>query len=347
MEDKLNPTLVGAFVLLLGTGLVAAVLWLAAGVGGSKPMVAYQSIVNESVAGLNLDAPVKYLGVDVGKVRGIAIDPANSSQVRLDLLVERGTPVRRDSEAVLKSQGLTGIAYVELSGGSAAAPLLAPGPDGAPPLIRSKPSLSARLENVVGTALASLDRTTANLNALFDADNRAALKRTLVDVSALMHTLSEQRGQFAGITTDLATTARHAAQASAKLGPTLDAAAPALAQIGPALERVGPALAKVEAAAAAIDRMAQDAGRASQRAGAAADAATSAVQQLGSDTLPDLQTLLTELRPLAGSLRQLSDDLRNQPSSLLLGGAVRAPGPGEGGAVRAPGPGEAGAGSPR
>lgn len=339
MEDKLNPTLVGAFVLLLGTGLIAAVLWLAAGVGGGKPMEAYQSVISESVAGLNLDAPVKFLGVDVGKVRAITIDPNNPRQVRLDLLIERGTPVRQDSEAVLKSQGLTGIAYVELGGGSAAAPLLQPGPDGAPPLIRSKPSLSARLENVVGTALASLDRTTANLNALFDADNRAALKSTLADVSALAHTLAEQRGQFAGITTDLATTARHAAQASARLGPALDAAAPALAQIGPAmaqvgpaLERVGPALAKVEAAAAAIDRMAQDAGRASQRAGQAADAAAGAVQQLGSDTLPDLATLLAELRPLVGSLRQLSEELRSQPSSLLLGGAVRAPGPGEAGA---------------
>lgn len=332
MEDKLNPTLVGAFVLLLGTGLIAAVLWLSAGVGGGKPMVAYQSIVNESVAGLNLDAPVKYLGVDVGKVRGIAIDPANPRQVRLDLLIERGTPVRQDSEAVLKSQGLTGIAYVELGGGSAAAPLLEPGPDGAPPLIRSKPSLSARLENVVGTALASLDRTTANLNALFDADNRAAFKSTLADVSALAHTLAEQRGQVANITTDIAATARHAAQASAKLGPALDAAAPALAQIGPALERVGPALAKVEAAAASIDRMAQDAGRASQRAGQAADAAAGAVQELGSDTLPSLATLLAELRPLVGSLRQLSEELRSQPSSLLLGGAVRAPGPGEAGA---------------
>jgi len=332
MEDKLNPTLVGAFVLLLGTGLIAAVLWLAAGVGGGKPMVAYQSVIAESVAGLNLDAPVKFLGVDVGKVRGITIDPHNPRQVRLDLLIERGTPVRQDSEAVLKSQGLTGIAYVELGGGSAAAPLLEPGPDGAPPLIRSKPSLSARLENVVGTALASLDRTTANLNALFDADNRAALKSTLADVSALMHTLAEQRGQLAGITSDIATTARHAAQASAKLGPALDTAGPALAQVGPALERVGPALAKVEAAAASIDRMAQDAGRASQRAGQAADAAAGAVQELGSDTLPSLATLLAELRPLVASLRQLSEDLRSQPSSLLLGGAVRAPGPGEAGA---------------
>ena len=34
MEDKLNPTHVGAFVLLLGAALVVGVLWHAAGTTG-------------------------------------------------------------------------------------------------------------------------------------------------------------------------------------------------------------------------------------------------------------------------------------------------------------------------
>ncbi len=38
MEDKVNYTLVGAFVLVLGAALVAAVLWLAVGIGGQKKM---------------------------------------------------------------------------------------------------------------------------------------------------------------------------------------------------------------------------------------------------------------------------------------------------------------------
>ena len=323
MEDKLNPTAVGAFVLLLGAALVAAVLWLAAGVGSGKPTSAYQSIFTESVAGLNLDAPVKYLGVDVGKVHRIAIDPDNPRQVRLDLLIEQGTPVKQDSEAVLKSQGLTGIAYVELSGGSVGSPALVASAEGPPPLIRSKPSLSARLENVMTTVLASVDRTSANLNALLSTENQAAIQRSLTDVAALLHTLAEQRGQFASGITDLATTARHAARVSAQLGPAVAAVAPALAHIGPALQ-------KVEAAAASVDRMAQAAGLASTRAGQAAEAALGGVQQLRGDTLPGLDRLLAELGPLVGSLRQLSDQLRTQPGSLLVGGAVRAPGPGEG-----------------
>jgi len=122
MDDKVNYTVVGAFVVLLGAALVAGVLWLAAGAHGGKRYGTYQTIMRESVSGLNVDAPVKYLGVDVGKVKEIAIDTADSSRVRLRFLIEQGTPIKMDTEAVLKTQGLTGIAYVELSGGTADSP---------------------------------------------------------------------------------------------------------------------------------------------------------------------------------------------------------------------------------
>ena len=68
MDDKVNYTLVGAFVLVLGAVFVAAVLWLAAGLGGQRAVDTYQAVIRESVAGLNVDAPVKNLGVAVGKV---------------------------------------------------------------------------------------------------------------------------------------------------------------------------------------------------------------------------------------------------------------------------------------
>jgi len=50
--------------------LVAGVLWLASGGALQKQYNLYLAIADESVAGLNLQAPVKYSGVDVGKVQG-------------------------------------------------------------------------------------------------------------------------------------------------------------------------------------------------------------------------------------------------------------------------------------
>ncbi len=308
MEDKLNPAAVGAFVLVLGAALIAGVLWLAAGVSGKKNYAPYRTIVVESVAGLNIDAPVKFLGVDVGKVRSIAIDPQNSRQVLLGFLIVQGTPVKQDSEAVLKSQGLTGIAYVELSGGSPGSAPLVPTEEEPVPLLRSKPSLSTRLENVLGSVLTGLDHMSGNLNSVFDADNRAALKTILTDTAALTHALAAQQGAISAAIADAGRTAHNAAQASVQIEP---------------------ALVRIATASTAVENMAQAAGVASKQAGVAAAGAADGVQQLRTETLPELGRLITEMNQLASSLRHLSEQTERNPSSLLVGGPTRAPGPGE------------------
>ena len=118
MEAKVNFAVVGVFVLVLGPALIAGVLWFTSGKYYRKNYEIYQTYMTESVSGLNLDAPVRYRGVDVGRVRRIALAPGNVEQVQLTLDIDRGTPVKEDTIAVLQTQGLTGIAYVELTGGS-------------------------------------------------------------------------------------------------------------------------------------------------------------------------------------------------------------------------------------
>lgn len=309
MEDKVNYSLVGAFVLVLGAALVAGVLWLAAGLGNQRAMDRYQAVIQESVAGLNVDAPVKYLGVDVGKVSRIAIDAQNSQQVRLHFLVERGTPIKRDSLAVLKTQGLTGIAYVELTGGSEGSPPLVAGADGVPPTIPFKLSLGARLENVLTNALATVDRVSNNLNAMFDADNQAALKAVLADTATLTRALAAQQGALQAGIADAARTARLTARAGEQLGPTLE---------------------RIASSADAVQRMADVAKGASASAGQAASAAAGSIQQLNGETLPDLVRLMAEVHELSASLRRLSEQTQANPNSLLVGGPTPRPGPGEG-----------------
>ena len=92
-------------------------LWLSSGKYYRKSYDTYQTYMTESVSGLNLNAPVRYRGVDVGRVRKIALAPGNVEQVQVTLDIERGTPVKEDTVAMLQTQGLTGIAYVELTAG--------------------------------------------------------------------------------------------------------------------------------------------------------------------------------------------------------------------------------------
>ena len=102
----MNYAIVGAFVVALGAVLITGVLWLASGGALQKKYDLYLAIEEESVSGLNLNAPVKYNGVEVGKVRVIKLDPANPEHVWLILAIERGTPIKVDTVAVLKTQGL-------------------------------------------------------------------------------------------------------------------------------------------------------------------------------------------------------------------------------------------------
>lgn len=326
MEDKVNYTLVGAFVLVLGTALVAGVLWLAAGFSGQKATDAYQAFIEESVAGLDLDAPVKYLGVDVGKVKQITIDPQNPKQVRLGFQIARGTPIRQDSVAVLKTQGLTGIAYVELSGGSAVSPALLPGDGDVPPTIPFKPSLTARLDNVLTNVLANVDRVSNNLNAVFDADNRAALKATLADTAALLHNLAAQQGQLNAALAAAARTAQSAALAGEQLAPTLERIAASAAAVERMADSAGGAITR---AADSAGRTAEAATQAATHATHTADAASRGLQQLGSETLPELTRLMSELNELSSSLRRLSEQTAGSPNSLLIGSPQPRLGPGE------------------
>ncbi len=308
MEDKLNYALVGAFVLALGAALIAAVLWLAAGSLGQKQYQPYESIIEESVSGLNVDAPVKYLGVDVGKVRAIELDKRNPQHVRLLLLIERGTPIKQDTEAVLRTQGLTGIAYVELSGGGAATPPLVATAEGGIPTIRSKPSLSARIENVVTRVLADLNRTSTSLNAVLDAENRTEFKKILADTAELTRMLAAQKKALGAGIANAARAAGNAAQAS---------------------EQLTPLLLRIASAADAVEKMADDVSRASAQTSQTVDAADRGIRRFSSESLPYLERLLAELNGLAESLRRLSEQTERDPSSLLAGKRSLSPGPGE------------------
>jgi phospholipid/cholesterol/gamma-HCH transport system substrate-binding protein len=305
-----NYAVVGAFVLVLGAVLFAGVLWLASGAAFQKKYDLYLAIEEESVAGLNLNAPVKYNGVDVGKVRDIWLDPGNPERVNLLFAIERGTPIKEDTVAVLKTQGLTGIAYVELSGGARDAPPLRASAQNQYPVIRTKPSLGARLENVLTAVLGKLDSTSSNIDALLSDENRAALKSTLADIATLAHTFAARKDTLdAGIT--------NAAR-------TFENASRATAQVGPVIDRIG-------RGADAVEKMGNDVARTSAGAGKTFDSVGADVQRFTAETLPELERLLGELSVLTTSLRRLSEQSERDPRGFLFGRMPLPEGPGEAG----------------
>ena len=304
----MNYAVVGAFVLALGAALVAGALWLTSGGSFGTKYDFYLANEDESVAGLNVNAPVKYNGVDVGKVQGIKLDPVNPERVQLTFAIVRGTPIKVDTVAVIKTQGLTGIAYVELSGGARESALLTATTEGQYPVIRTKPSLSARLENVLTTVLEKLDKTSSNIDALLSDENRDAFKNALADIAIVARTIAAKKNTIdAGINS---------------AARTFDNSARLTAQLGPVVERIG-------RGADAVEKLGNDAAAASTNASNAVTAVGADVQKFSTTTLTEVQRVLAEISVLAASLRRLSEQTQRDPGSLLRGRSPVLEGPGE------------------
>jgi phospholipid/cholesterol/gamma-HCH transport system substrate-binding protein len=303
-----NYAVVGAFVLVLGAALIGIVLWLASGGAFQKKYDLYLAIMNESVAGLNLNAPVKYNGVDVGKVRKIWLEPGNPEQVNLFFAIERGTPVKEDTVAVLKTQGLTGIAYVELSGGARESPYLTATAGNEYPVIRTKSSLSARLENILTSVLAKLDSTSSSINAILSDENKEAFKNALADIAIVTRTISERKEAIDKVIVSAARTFDNSARATEQL------------------ERV---IARIGKSAESVEKMGDEVARTSASAGKAVDSVGADVTRFTADALPEFERLLGEMSVLAASLRRLSEKMEGSPGGLLMGRRPVPPGPGE------------------
>lgn len=283
-------------------------LWLASGGTWQKKYDLYLAIEDESVAGLNLNAPVKLNGVDVGKVQQITLDPLDPARVNLLFALERGTPIKEDTVAIIKAQGLTGIAYVELSGGTReSAPLVAKA-GSKYPVIRTAPSLGARLENMLTSVLAKLDSTSSNINAILGEKNQSSLKNALADI---------------------ATVARTIAKRSDNLDKGIVAAQQTFENTAHATERLDSAIDQIGRGAESIEKMGNEVARISTSAGKTINSVGADVERFTAETLPELERLLGELSALSTSMRLLTEQMERNPSGLLFGRKPMLEGPGE------------------
>jgi phospholipid/cholesterol/gamma-HCH transport system substrate-binding protein len=303
-----NYALVGAFVLILGSVLVAIALWLASGGAFQKKYDLYLAVEDESVSGLNLNAAVKYNGVDVGNVQQISLDHNDPDRVILLFAIEQGTPIRVDTVAVLKTQGLTGFAYVELSGGSKDSALLQKTAGNKYPVIQTKPSLSARLENVLTSVMTKLDSTSDNINSLLSDENQAAFKSALADIAVVAHTIASRKAEIDSAMTDTAHAAKNISRASLQLSPTLT-------QIGQGAQ--------------AVTKMGNEVAQTSITTGKLVESVGADAQRFTSETLPEFERLLGELTVLSTSMRRLSEQIERNPDGLLFGRTPVPDGPGE------------------
>lgn len=117
MESDKHYFIEGLFVIVFSIAIAFFFVWLAR--PGNKDDVLYRIHFEESVSGLSLGDSVKYLGVDVGTVESMVIDKDDPNKVQVDIKLHKDTPVKTDTKATLKLKGITGVFFIELTGGGA------------------------------------------------------------------------------------------------------------------------------------------------------------------------------------------------------------------------------------
>ena len=320
MEPKVNYVLVGSFVALLGAAVLAGILWLGkTDYRGSYDR--YVAYMRESVAGLSVDSTVKYRGVDVGRIKAISLNPDNPEEVMLTMDIARGTPIKTDTIAVLQTQGLTGLASINLTGGSREAPSLERMEGQDYPVIKAGPSLFFRLDDAVSRLLsekglskllADMDLAAKGAADMLDEDNRAALKRTIKDLSEVAQTIATHKAQIEQSLNGAARSADNLVKLTASLN----------AQVPPLLDGINKS---VMTLGTATDELA----RTSRTVGTVVTEAKPELQQFTRRTLPEAGQLVTELRQLTSTLTRVARELEREPSSLVFGRKAPPRGPGE------------------
>lgn len=312
MENRAHALAAGLFTLALGAALAAVALWFNK---DELKLVPYALATTGAVTGLKLEAPVRYRGVDVGKVDAISIDTANGGRVQVRIGVRAGTPVTKSTYAQLGYLGITGLAYVQLDdAGESSEPLQTSA--AAPALIRMKPSLMDAGENLFAAFAEIADK----VKRLLDDENQGRVRRTLAGLEEAMQRTSavtrklepglEALPGFIAEAKGLAGDAR----ASIKNADRLMASANGLAL-------------KLDGRVDALrldERM-----DALARAAAGVEDVGATARTVNDETMPRVNVLIDDLSRDTRTLGRVIHTLGEQPQSIVFGTAPGAPGPGE------------------
>jgi len=202
METKASHFVIGFFVLAMVSASFFFVVWLAK-VEVDRELDYYNVFFEDGVAGLSVGGDVRYNGIPVGTVTSIILDPEDASRVQVAIEVDKGTPVSQGTEASLALQGITGVAYIELTGGGPDAPPLLADASGARPAIPSRRSTIQRLAADAPELLAQAISLIDDLRKLVDENNRASFNAILKNTETITRETADVAPQFRGMIDNL------------------------------------------------------------------------------------------------------------------------------------------------
>jgi phospholipid/cholesterol/gamma-HCH transport system substrate-binding protein len=263
--------------------------------------VTYEIYFPGSVTGLSEGGSVRYLGVEIGKIRRIQLDRRSAERVQVVVQIDQSAPVSERTTAELSTQSLaTGLLYIDLQQNTRGREVLPAVPREHYPVINTVRSnfdtFLDSLPQLAGSAAVLLQRA----QEIFSPENSAALADMVKNLHAATERLPESMNRIDTMLADL----NLATNDGRKLIAALQHAT---GDLGP---QVYTLLDRLNSTAEHLDKATAD-------IGAFIGEGRSAVTGVTQQSLPQLQRTLEEARGAAESLRELSNSLKSNPSQLI------------------------------
>ncbi len=297
MEREANYAAVGAFVLVVALVAALFVYWYS-GTRVHRTYDRYEIYFNGSVSGLEQGAPVRYLGVRVGRVVEMRIDPRDAGRVEVIAAIESTTPISARTLAELDLQGVTGLLYIDLQLSARPEP-----PSVASlqyPVIRAAPSqfdvFMAQLPRLSAAAGGVIQR----LNRLLSDRNIDDVSRSLDDLAAASSSLPQTVRSVNALLVQLRTATAELTATAGSARKVMDTAGP---QIVTTMQRLQTVAGNLSQATDQLDRIIAE--------------NRSDVRSFTRSSLPEIESFVREGRAAAKDIRELSESLRQNPSQLL------------------------------
>lgn len=299
MDREANYTAVGLFVVLAAALAVAFVLWYSDS-GDRREYERYEVYFGGSVSGLNEGSTVRYLGVNVGRVAKIRLDPRNGKRVLVLVDVDASAPIGKQTIARLSFQGITGLLFIDLAEDDGRAAMSPEVESSQYPVIRSVQSDFDAFVSGLPGLVAQATAATTRINRLLADDNLQNVGRTLHNVEVASRSLPATFDEAQALMRDLRATAAEIHEAAAGASGLMKEAGPKLADASAQVQVTAANLARTSAR---LDKFLAD--------------HEQDLSRFTGQGLAELEALLRESRAAAREFRRLSRSLNDDPSRLL------------------------------
>ena len=286
METEQNYLAVGIFVVAITLGILGFFAWKAG--LDKEDYTIYQTFFTESVNGLGLGAPVKYRGVDVGKVQTIEIDKTDPANIHIEMQIADGTPITPSTVANLQLQGITGTSFIELRGALAGEDLMKPTNKYDVPVIPSVPSKFQQIVDTVPEVLQKFSQLAEKLGGFASEENSVRFAALLDNLEKFSDGVAGENGQ--GLMNELQQTTTEMGKAASAI---TDIATSSRADTQRILHSTSETLDK-------IGKLVDQTGQVSQA------------------SANDLRQLLLEMKKSARDIQGLSQTLKDNPSQIII-----------------------------